>query len=145
MKIKKILIVADDSESSIKAIQYGFDLARTTGAIVMLLSVIEPEMAAGNPDAGIFPDDALVALKSKMEKFLNHAKVKYGKKVNTDLQVPTGDIQATVVDTAVTWRADLIVTGTHNRTGISKLFNGSVSDSIIHHAPVPVCVVPLNK
>jgi nucleotide-binding universal stress UspA family protein len=145
MKTDKILIVADDSPSSVKAIQYGFNLARDTGAKVTLLSVVEPGHALGNPDSGIFPDDALIVLKEKTEDFLSRVKNIYGSGVDTDVMSPIGDIQPTVIEIAVKWEADLIVAGTHGRTGLSKLFSGSVAESIIQHSPIPVCIVPMDK
>jgi nucleotide-binding universal stress UspA family protein len=144
MKIDKILIVADDSPASIKAIQYGFSLAADIGAKVMLLSVIEAALTIGNPDAGIFPDDALISLKAKTEDFLNGMKRSYAKNVSAEICLPVGDdVQTTIIETAVKWQADLIVTGTHSRTGLSKLLSGSISESIIHHSPIPVFVVPI--
>ncbi len=145
MKADKILIVADDSAPSMKAIQYGFDLAIKLGAKVTLLSVVEPGHALGNPDAGIFPDDAIILLKEKTEDFLSQVKNEYANGIDTELMAPLGDIQPTVIEIAVKWGADLIVVGTHGRTGLSKLFSGSVSESIIQHSPVPVCVVPMDK
>ena len=145
MKINKILIVADDSRSSIKAIQYGFNLARDLNAKVMLLNVIETALTLGNPDAGIFPDDALINIKSKTEDFLNRMKAQYGKDIDTELMAPVGDIQPIVIETASNWKASLIITGTHGRTGVNKLLNGSVAESIMHHSSVPVCVIPMKK
>jgi nucleotide-binding universal stress UspA family protein len=145
MKADKILIVADDSAPSTKAIQYGFELAIKLGAKVTLLSVVEPGHALGNPDAGIFPDDALIVLKEKTKEFLNRVKSDYGSGIDIDLMSPVGDIQPTVIAIAVKLGADLIVAGTHGRTGLSKLFSGSVAESIIHHSPVPVVIVPMDK
>lgn len=145
MKIEKILIVADDSAPSIKAIKYGFALAAKLGAKVTLLSVVEPGHALGNPDAGVFPDDALMVFKEKTVAFLNRIKNDYGSGVDTELTTPVGDIQSTVINVAVKWGADMIIAGTHGRTGLSKLFSGSVAESIIQHSPVPVCVVPMDK
>jgi nucleotide-binding universal stress UspA family protein len=112
---------------------------------VILLSVVEPGHALGNPDAGIFPDDALIVFKAKTAEFLNRVKNSYGNGVDTELMAPVGDIQSTVIDIAVKWDADLIVAGTHGRIGLSKLFSGSVAESIIQHSPIPVCVVPMDK
>jgi nucleotide-binding universal stress UspA family protein len=145
MKIDKILIVADDSPSSVKAIQYGYNLARDLGAKVTLLSVIDPSLTLGNPDAGIFPDDALIDLKAKTCDFLERMKNKYGGGVGTKLLSPVGDIQATVIDLAIKCDAGLIVAGTHGNKGVSKLFKGSITASIIHNSPIPVCVVPMGK
>jgi nucleotide-binding universal stress UspA family protein len=143
MKTDKILIVVDDSPSSVKAIQYGFNLARDLGAKVALLCVVDPSLALGNPDAGIFPDDALIDLKAKTDDFLNRMKNQYGGDVNIELMSPVGEIKATVIDIAVKWDAGLIVAGTHGKAGLSKLFKGSIANSIIHNSPIPVCVVPM--
>jgi len=145
MDIDKILIVADDSPSSIRAIEYGFNLAKGLRAKVMLLSVVEPALAIGDVDAGIFPDDALITLKRNTEDFLHQMKNEYGKGVYTQLMVTEGDIQTAVIDAAKKWGASIIVAGTHGRTGLNKLFNGSVAESIIHNSPIPVCVVPMKN
>ncbi|HZY39109.1 MAG TPA: universal stress protein [Mucilaginibacter sp.] len=142
MKINKILIVADDSPSSIKAVQYGFNLAYDLGAKVMLLNVIEPELAAGNPDAGIFPDDALVAIKSKTEDFQMRMQLNYARSTGTELRICVGGVLLTIIKTINEWQADLVVAGTHVHTGLNKLFSGSIAESIIHHSPIPVCIVP---
>jgi nucleotide-binding universal stress UspA family protein len=143
MKIDKILIVADDSGSSINAIKYGFDLAKELGAKVALLSVVELAATEGNVDAGIFPDDAEKESENKIIDFLNRVKKEHGKNTDTEFITKTGDIKSIVAITAKEWKAKLIITGTHKRTGISKLFNGSVSESIIENSPVPVCIVPM--
>jgi nucleotide-binding universal stress UspA family protein len=145
MKTNKILIVGDDSPASIKAIQYGFSLASSLGAKVALLTVVDPGLTIGNPDAGIFPDDALINVKTKMAEFLTNMKNKYSNDVDTKLMLQVGEIQDTVIDIALQWEAGIIVTGTHNRTGFSRLFNGSISESIVQHSPVPVLVVPMDK
>jgi nucleotide-binding universal stress UspA family protein len=142
MKTDKILIITDDSPSSVKAVEYGFSLAKELGARVTLLSVIDVSLTLGNPDAGIFPDDALIALKSRTEDFLARMKKEYSEGIATELLAPLGDVEATIIDTAINWGASLIVAGTHGRTGLNKLFKGSVAESILHYSPVPVCVVP---
>jgi len=145
MRTDKILIVTDDGPSSAKAIQYGFNLARDLGAKVLLLCVIEPAMTIGDPDAGLFPDDVLINLIAKTKDFLSRMKIKYGTAVETEIMAPVGDIQTTIINTAVDWNASLIIAGTHGRTGLSRLFNGSVAESIINHSPVPVCVIPIKS
>ncbi len=145
MKIEKILIVADDSPTSVKAVQYGFNLARDAGASVMLLNVIDAESVAGNPDAGIFSDDALIAMKAKADDFLKSMKSTYGQAVETEVRATVGEVMPTIIKTITDWNASLVVIGTHGRTGMSKLFSGSIAESILHHSPIPVCVVPLGR
>ena len=145
MKIKKILIVVDDSLPSIKAVKFGYGFARKFGGKVMLLSVIEPDLILGNPDAGIFPDDAEIAAKANTADFLTRMQNDYAQSIETELASPEGDIGPIVLKVIADWHADLVVTGTHGRTGISKLVIGSVAESIIGLSPVPVCVVPVDN
>jgi nucleotide-binding universal stress UspA family protein len=53
-----------------------------------------------------------------------------------------GDPQATIIDQAVSTKADLIVMGTHGRRGFKRLLLGSVTEAILREAPCPVLTVP---
>ena len=108
-----------------------------------LLNVAEPAATEGNIDAGIFPDAAAKESENKIIDFLARIKKEHGKNTDTEFITKTGAISSIVAITAKEWKAKLIITGTHQRTGFSKLFNGSVSESIIENSPVPVCVVPM--
>lgn len=56
--------------------------------------------------------------------------------------VRTGIAADEIVAEAKAWGADLVVTGTHGRTGFSHLVLGSVAESVLHHVPGSVLVVP---
>ncbi|QJD96055.1 universal stress protein [Mucilaginibacter robiniae] len=142
MKTNKILIVADDSPSAVRAIEYGFNLAREVGARVALLYVIEAALAEGNVDAGIFPDQAAAGLTADAEAFLQHMQQRYGEGIDTEQMTPEGDIRKIAIEMAQAWQAQLMIMGTHGRTGLNKLLMGSVTDSVLHDSPVPVCIVP---
>jgi nucleotide-binding universal stress UspA family protein len=49
---------------------------------------------------------------------------------------------AAIIDTAMTWPADLIVMGTHGRSGFERLLLGSVAEKVLRKAPCPVLTVP---
>jgi nucleotide-binding universal stress UspA family protein len=53
-----------------------------------------------------------------------------------------GDPQATIIDQAISKRADLIVVGTHGRRGFKRLLMGSVTENVLREAPCPVLTVP---
>ncbi len=55
---------------------------------------------------------------------------------------PEGFPHEEILNIAKEWEADVIVMGTHGRTGLSHLFSGSVAEHVIHHAIVPVMVIP---
>jgi nucleotide-binding universal stress UspA family protein len=55
--------------------------------------------------------------------------------------VEEGDPKSTIVDLAAAWRADLIVVGSHGRTGLDRFLLGSVAEAIARHAPCSVEIV----
>jgi nucleotide-binding universal stress UspA family protein len=59
----------------------------------------------------------------------------------TSTVVATGDARDRIVDTAAEWHADLIVVGSHGRRGFDRFLLGSVSESVVRHAPCSVEVV----
>ena len=54
----------------------------------------------------------------------------------------SGDPQATIIDQAISKKADLIVMGTHGRRGFKRLLLGSVTEAVLREAPCPVLTVP---
>lgn len=63
--------------------------------------------------------------------------------VTADFIQATNDPGRAICESAQTWKADLIVMGTHQRRGLQELLIGSVSNYVIHHAPCSVMVVAL--
>jgi nucleotide-binding universal stress UspA family protein len=59
----------------------------------------------------------------------------------TETAVREGDPRAAIVDEAEDWRADLIVVGSHGRTGLTRWLLGSVAQAVVGHAPCSVEVV----
>ncbi|MCT3744683.1 universal stress protein [Elizabethkingia anophelis] len=143
-KITKILIVADESEPSVKAVRYGYTLAAQLGAQVALLSV--DNTTENPPDTLIRPDiEAAEEQLEHLDHFLAGMKNEYSNGVDTKIFVKEGDIKDTVLQVAKHWKAQLIVAGTHSRKGISRLLRGSISESILHDSEIPVYIVPANK
>ncbi len=64
-----------------------------------------------------------------------------GFKVSTS--VATGDAKAVIVEEAAEWKADLIVLGSHGRTGLERFLLGSVSEAIAHDTRCSVEIVRL--
>lgn len=59
----------------------------------------------------------------------------------TTSAVVQGDARQNILDQATVWEADLIVLGSHGRTGVTRVLLGSVSDSVSRHAPCSVAIV----
>jgi nucleotide-binding universal stress UspA family protein len=56
-------------------------------------------------------------------------------------QLDEGDVRQVILDDAAAWPADVIVLGSHGRTGLNRLLLGSVSESVVRHAPCSVQIV----
>jgi nucleotide-binding universal stress UspA family protein len=63
--------------------------------------------------------------------------------VTTEI-VPEGDPRTAILDAAEKWPADLIVVGSHGRSGLDRFLLGSVSERVVRHAPCSVEVVRLS-
>lgn len=142
MAYSKILIAVDSSEFSMKAAKKGLELAHQLNAKTALLYVVDKSKAMGNVDAGIMPQEALIVLKKEAEQTLDELAALYnGNEIMKFMPAgihPEDDI----IKTAENWEADLIVIGTHGRTGFQHLLMGSVAEHIVRHSKIPVMVVP---
>lgn len=154
MEFKKIIIGIDDSRQSEKAATYGFALAKLLGAAVALVEVVEPMAVVPPVNTGIVGGeidmlsmtpsvDILDAQEASAKTVMQRFVAMYGEEHNITQYLETGDAATVLVDTATVFDADLIVVGSHARTGFSRFFVGSVAEDVTRHTDIPVMVVPL--
>ncbi len=141
MTYKKILIAVDSSEYSMKAAKKGLILAHQLEAKSALLFVIDKCKAIGNVDAGITHDQALIVLKKEAEQTLDELAEMYN---GNELMkfMPEGNPEEDIIKTAKNWKADLLVLGTHGRTGLKHLLMGSTAERVMRRSDIPVMMVP---
>ena len=144
MSYNKILIAVDSSEYSMQAAKKGLELAHQLNAKAALIYVVDKSKAMGNIDAGIMPEEALLVLKKEVEQTLDQLATMYNGKELMKF-MPEGHPTEDIINTAKIWEADLIVMGTHGRTGLKELLMGSVATYVIHHSKIPVMTVPFKK
>ncbi|MES2426479.1 MAG: universal stress protein [Bacteroidota bacterium] len=154
MLIKKVLIGIDDSKFAENAAKYGFDIAHKFKAKVGLVHIVEPMMMpysnTSDPLSGAADfaamDVDLVNIQSKASENLIEKTIK---KFGEDLEVTHfneyGDTADGIITCSKEFGADLIVIGTHSRTGIDRLLMGSVAEHVVRHSAVPVLVVPFHQ
>ncbi|MEP6795876.1 MAG: universal stress protein [Saprospiraceae bacterium] len=142
MNYKNILIAVDSSEYSLNATKKGMELALQVNANIAVVYVVDTSKALGNFDVGLLPGQALLALKKEAEQTFDLLEKMYP---GSELKkfMPEGFPREEILHTAEKWQADLIVLGTHGRTGLSHLLMGSVAEYVIHHSKVPLLIVPL--
>lgn len=142
MSFKKILIAVDTSAYSLHAAKKGFELAHQLKASIGLIQVIDRNKEVQSADLGITPDQSQSVLIKQAEENIRQLIVMYDGIGKVLRFTPEGFPKEEIVNTAKEWGAELIVIGTHGRTGIAHLLVGSVAESVIKHSRIPVMVVP---
>ena len=147
--ITRILVPVDFSSHSDRAVRYAARLAGQVGAAVELLHVVEDPLVGGVYTAEIyvpsvpemiqgFIDDASSRLASIKTTAFHHG-------ADVDTAVIVGRAAHSIVEHATQGAFDLIVMGTHGRTGFSHLFMGSVAERVVRAAPCAVLTVRSNS
>jgi len=121
----QILFATDFSESAEAAAPVARDYARHLGARLHLLHVSWPGT-----------DPVVPPLLSKLAEEL-------AAEVPVVTAVESGAPAARIVAYAERYRVDLIVLGTHGRTGVTRALLGSVAERVVRTAPCPVLTVPV--
>ena len=136
--IKRILIPIDFSDTSTAAVGYGVDLAERYGASVHLLHVIERSAIPPEPEfpLGIFEGQTVA--RERLVDVLNAAQ---RKAFRSEVAVTVGHPSHEIVRYAKEHDIDIIVMGTHGRTGASHMLMGSVAEKVVRKAPCPVLTV----
>ena len=147
MAWKTILVPHDFSASADHATAIALDEARVHGGAIVLLHVIDLPYQLG-PDAVIVPEESGTPISIKqyaIQSAENHlqsiadrlAKAGADASCVVAVGVPVDEINRAVDD----HRIDLIVMGTHGRTGIRHLMAGSVAERVVRSSKVPVLTI----
>ncbi|MFN4233018.1 MULTISPECIES: universal stress protein [Thermus] len=139
---KTILMPTDGSPCSFQALEQGLSLAKALGARVHFLYVLEnPAQAIWiAPESVPYGLELLEDLKKAGEEAIAKAlNLAQEKGVEATGEVKEGVPIPTIVEAAKGF--DLLVMGTHGRTGLDKLLLGSVTEGVLHRVGIPVLVV----
>lgn len=145
--IKKILCPVDFSDSSEAALDVALGLASKLGSELELLHVIQPPIYVGWEDspAGLAATAEMLEVsrdRSKQQLDLLAANFQSrGVPIRTTLQEGSPHHEIAERSKAV----DLVVMGTHGRTGLPHLLLGSVAERVVRTAVCPVMTVPVHK
>lgn len=134
---KKILAATDGSKHSRKAVKEAVAMAKADRASLIIVSAVDvtDEFEALAPAL----EDRMIATAVKHAEEMKRLAVKAGLKV--DAVVRTGEPYEVITGIAREKKADIIVMGSHGRTGITRLLMGSVTSRVIGHSRCPVLVV----
>ena len=138
MNAKRIMCPVDFSEYSDAAVRYASTLAQESGAKLFLVHVDESQVPYDAGYAGFIPQMDPEALKEKLAEV--HPSIAT---VETEHFMLSGRAADALVDFANKHDIDLIVMGTHGRTGVARLLMGSIAEAVVRGAACPVLTVKL--
>ena len=143
--IARILVPTDFSETSDGALEYAYQLAEQFGASLQLLHVLDDPFVTEGLAAEAYMTEAPVLrtamLRDAQEKLARRAVARKPGALTIDTEVLFGHGAKTIAEYAATTAADLIVMGTHGRTGMAHLLLGSVAERVVRMATCPVFTV----
>jgi nucleotide-binding universal stress UspA family protein len=141
---KHILVPVDGSRTSQVAVGKATDLAKAFGCLVTVIYVIDPYPFTGvGTDFAYGQAEYLSAATSEANAAVHAAKdsfVKEGVKVDTSV-IEAHTAWRGIVEAGASLNVDLIVIGSHGRSGLEKLVLGSVAQAVLSHTKLPVLVV----
>jgi nucleotide-binding universal stress UspA family protein len=146
--IKKILIAVEDSVYSDKAVAYGFSLGKTLGAELALVHVNEIPLCSPYVTDQVLNEPVMIIpeLMKIQDEASQRLFVRLIKTAESELKIKIfekiGNPRDEIVSTADEWNADLIILGTHGRTGLDHFIVGSVAESIINKTKCPLLIIP---
>jgi nucleotide-binding universal stress UspA family protein len=136
--IETILLATDGSPASQPASEHAIDLATQVEARLLVVSVLATSSRPSEASPGEAVADSRDSLTSKAQAIVQRAKAAGA---DATFLVWEGEPGEAIVAAANSEGADLIVVGSHGRSGVSRFFIGSVSDYVVRHARCPVMVV----
>jgi nucleotide-binding universal stress UspA family protein len=142
--IRRILVPTDFSATADDALDSASWLAERFGAALQLLHVLDDPSVAGGLAAEAYIAEAptmRTALLRDAQSRLAHRATSLPSNVRAASEVLFGRGAATIADYAAARDIDLIVMGTHGRTGLTHLLLGSVAERVVRTAPCPVLTI----
>jgi nucleotide-binding universal stress UspA family protein len=145
MTIERILCPTDYSPFSERALARAVRLARWFGAVVTVVDVIPTPLWVVSADPGVpyaVPADLLrVQRQEEAEALERFVAPHRDQGVTIHTRLLDGDPSRLILDVAVEWPADLVVMGTHGRSGFEHLVLGSVAEKVVRRATCPVLTI----
>jgi len=144
IRLNRVLVPTDFSEFSRLAVTYACAMAERFGAQLHVLHVV-PDPAMLVPEAAVFSVESMQAQSDRLvtdaQKLLRQIPEgsQGSQPVIRDVRVGAAFLE--IIDYAKSQDIDLIVIGTHGRSGLSHILMGSVAERVVRAAPCPVLSV----
>lgn len=145
MQIRSILLPTDFSDCANYALSYAASLARTFGASIICVHVIEP-MVPTVGYSGMTEPLPIADITDQLEYSAERELPKLAEReecagLEVEEVIVHGEAASEIVRAAKERNVDLIVVSSHGRTGLGRILFGSTAEAVVRHASCPVLVV----
>jgi nucleotide-binding universal stress UspA family protein len=141
---RNILIPTDGSDGTAAAVTHASGLAETYDATVHVLSVADTRNRFESPSSGIAPDAWTEAERERAEQAVEETAAAVPEGVSVERVVEDGVPRRQILEYVERTDVDLVVMGTHGRTGLDHYLIGSVTEKVVRQSPVPVMTVRID-
>ncbi|HEX9125364.1 MAG TPA: universal stress protein [Methylomirabilota bacterium] len=138
MKTERILVPLDGSPLAEAALTAALDFGRGGATTLMLLRAAEAHTLPGAD-----PTDEQVTVVREAEEYLAAVADRLARQGVTGVETSVwyGPAAAAIIEAAKLKKADLVVMGTHGRSGLGRFILGSVTESVLRGTTTPICIV----
>ncbi len=136
-RLKEILVPVDFTDCTEKALFYAIPFARQFGATVTLLHVIEQPFVPAAEFGMVVPVDVSADAMHELEKL----RARVARQIRCRSMIRPGGAEYEIVKAAQELDCDLIILGTHGRTGMNRLLMGSTAERVVRKSGCPIFVV----
>lgn len=141
---QKILVPLDGSERAEVILPHVEEVALRFAASVLLIQVVEAPAILSNP-YDMTPQTHLEGYQLQLDAVKDYLHTQQqrlqGKGISTEIKVVEGPTVAMIIETAVLESADLIAMASHGRSGLSRVFYGSVAAGVLHQIDRPLLLI----
>ena len=154
--MKKVLIALDYNPTAQKVAEIGFSMAKAMNAEVILLHVISELVYYSSTEyspimgftgfAGTGPSELsnLIEIKKASKDYLDKSRQYLGD-TTIKILVEEGDIAESILKTAKSIHADLIVLGSHSQKWLKNILMGSVTEKVLQLTSLPLIIIPTKQ
>lgn len=148
LTLRKILIAVENSPYSDKAVSFGFQLAKTLNAEVALVHVNEIQITtpySADPllnESPTMVPEMMNLQENASQKLFDRIQDAWGEDTVIYTFSKIGRPKDEILATADEWDAEMIILGTHGRTGFDHFISGSIAESVARRAKCPVLIIP---
>ncbi len=144
MNIQHLLLPLECSDVEKPAVDHALELARSSDAVLHLLSVVDWGLSGWDYQGG---EHVVRELHSKKQNYLDEIREKaeeQGVDVVTEV-LENRDVHDRILEYADEQEIDLVVMATHGRSGLDRFLLGSTTERVLRSSSIPMMIVPIGE